>query len=307
MRLMRPLWLTIVSLGLMVSGCHLIFPFDVGERSDGGNGGDTWPADQGPADQAALDLTQDADRGAHDLNTSDLNTSDLIPCLEQAKIKGPGAACGAQCVSTTNDSDCDGLLDNVDTFSGCNTLLAKEEFAANKPPSGLVVTKGSVSYTCGEALLGKNAAITLAPDFLSKLQTKHVVETRLTVTKKLSTTDWSLTIVAWYSADLSFRCSYHQVGGAAAELQALRVDNKKVCGSAGDKSYQVSPALKPNETYALHHYYSGTSYFCRMLHPGGALQPLSGFACPLGPPKKLLFESTNLELSLDHVRAFTVP
>jgi hypothetical protein len=169
---------------LALSGCHLIYPFDVVQ------------VEAGPIADAGVDV-----------------------CNEPVSIRN-AKQCTNQCVSSLDDKDCDGLKDSVqDSWdSVCNWLMTGEEFvnppwqrwemtySPNPAHKGVscgvsarcvqgdscngTICKTSRPLLCGKLHIESGQTFTLVDPGLLLYKT-YMVELRIRVDKITSSTDWS--------------------------------------------------------------------------------------------------------------------
>ncbi|MBW2534573.1 MAG: hypothetical protein JRI55_23980 [Deltaproteobacteria bacterium] len=74
----------------------------------------------------------------------------LTGCNVTTKINYCAKSCASQCVSTSNDPDCDGLPDPRDPDPGCNRFVIAEELAADPASNpGVWSVTGAPKWSCG--------------------------------------------------------------------------------------------------------------------------------------------------------------
>jgi len=132
---------------------------------------------------------------------------DAPGCTEQQNVNETAGTCPKQCVSTTGDQDCDGLLDlGQDLQVGtCNRLEFSDGFVDSPTTGGSKWTAtGSVSWSCGTATLGPGATLSLKQD-LPLPDARYLAEIRFTLGSATGV-PWNVSLVTSAGTAPNYRC-----------------------------------------------------------------------------------------------------
>jgi len=288
---MPPIALPLASL-LVLAGCVRTF--------EGG------PGDQGADRRADLNLEQ-ADRGGVDSGSPDradlvrTDRAPSVPCIEAPFLDTAANACSQQCLSTSDDKDCDGLPGARDPVpDGCNRLLSFDLFGSSAVSSKWT-PGGTVSWPCGSASLGVNGTLKLSAGELAKIPSgKFLIEAKYTLGPKV-TADWGVYLhlgkptdpTSWFSCEQwvdathSVKGSVHLTGNWCTNF-----------GSWSQTAYDVSPG----KTYYLQLYSDGAGVYCRVGNEQIGFEMRTNL-CALSAPGELYLLTTR-EITVDHLLIF---
>ncbi len=196
----------------------------------------------------------------------DCNGSDLVcpVCNETQPVVFP-AVCGANCLDTSADPDCDGLRGG-DPKASCNTLMFFDGFsAAPKPPSWSF--GGTHDWECGWLKLQPPSGSASIQDPSSTPTPDNIVEARVRFGAAVAG-DWAVGIKAAVTAGQARTCEIWKNKDWTSGSVGLHM----VLASTGGSSGYMAPANLDGgvgKVYVLRVMGSGSSHTCSVLDEAG--------------------------------------
>jgi len=227
-------------------------------------------------------------------------------CTVQSTINASAPSCNQQCVSASDDTDCDGLPNSRDPFpTMCNKLTLAEELTVNPQSFTTWSLPSGGSWTCGALDLAAGQELTLA-DLTPLAPARFLVEAELTLGAIVDPNDWHIRIhsvpapgSASYYCELWVHPTYQPTPGLHSG-----------CKCAGTWTSGSNYPAGPGTTYFLQVYYTSSAEICRLLDASGALVATKSVsACTMDPQptKALAVMTAGRGATVHHVRVFAVP
>lgn len=294
---------------LLLAGCNRLLPLpqadDAATTDQASVEGSVLDIPLPPVDRGAAEMPALPDLPLPDLPLPDLALPDTQPsCTEPASVID-SPSCNQQCVSPTNDPDCDGLAGDFDPDPLCNSLLFVDDFHDPIDPAVWSIA-APPPWTCGKVKL-ENGTMTLADkNLLGTSGSRYLVETRFKVANLdlAGTQEWSIAIRSGLDTK-GLNCEVWVSKKYGQTAPGLHINMLNTCGAPSGAWGGTAPGFAVGGTFVLQTWNSGSSSFCRVLDGGGnALQSSSSYHCPSTTPDRFYVRANNASIILDHVRAF---
>lgn len=238
-------------------------------------------------------------------------------CNEALDINTTTGVCSKQCLTSVDDTDCDGLMDGKadPDKSTCNLLWFSDDF--NQSFASLATNwtttlsgSGAWSWTCGTVHMPESASMTFKKTSLL-LDNRYLAFVRFKPLSPGKNVDWAFMVATNYSITNSFHCGLKRdQSGAGAELTlGYSGSSSATCTTSSLSTAQANITF--GTLYTLVLYTAPSSATCKLLGGSGytvaQLTVNAKAACMASSPGTVKITTKELATTVDTVRIFNVP
>jgi hypothetical protein len=231
-------------------------------------------------------------------------------CVEPPSVNS-GVACAQQCVSSTGDTDCDGLPTGQDIDSACNQLLFVDDFSTAPDPA-IWNSNTAHPWTCGNVELEPTATVskpslTLADaSLLGTGGTRYLVEMRFQLVDAVldGSETWKVGIRSGLDTK-GLQCELWMHKTYQAIAPGLHVNSLASCGTMSGNWGGLASGVGIGKWFYLQVWNDGSKSRCRILDENwNNLDSNALYNCPATTPDRFHIYAQNATVQVDYVRVF---